>query len=207
LSPSAREDYEGVGRAEVVEKWGVPPEQVRDVLALMGDTSDNVPGVPGVGEKTAVELIREFGSIDALYARLAEVKREAVRSRLAAHREQAYLSRELVTVKTALDLPWAIGDLRCGQIRRDALLAFAEHHEIVRLKRVAEEVGVADDEAGVAPPGRSPERRGTASETPVPGVRLAAPVPAAVGAAPPSHEALPSAASSLAAPVPAARPP
>src|SRR5437867_1307555 len=83
----------------------------------------------------AVELIREFGSIDALYARLADVKREAVRSRLAAHREQAYLSRELVTVKTDLDLPWAIGDLRCGPIRRDALLAFAEHHEIARLKR------------------------------------------------------------------------
>src|SRR5262249_14711133 len=157
LLPGTRDDYSWVGRAEVVEKWGVPPEQVRDVLALMGDTSDNVPGVPGVGEKTAVELIREFGSLDALYARLGEVKREAVRAKLAAHREQAYLSRELVTVKTDLELPWAIEELRRGPIRRDALLALAKQHELARLMRVAEEMGVADAVAGGPPP--APRRR------------------------------------------------
>ena len=205
LSPAAREDYAWVGRAEVIEKWGVPPEQVRDVLALMGDTSDNVPGVPGVGEKTAVELIREFGSLDALYARLGEVKREAVRVKLAAHREQAHLSRELVTVKTDLDLPWTISDLRCGPIRRDALLAFAKHHEIVRLVRVAEEMGVADTEAGAAPPARSPERRGTASETPAPGVKLVAP-PAPVAAQAP-HVTASAPAAGVTTPPPAAASP
>jgi DNA polymerase I len=175
LQPGTRDDYSWVGRAEVIEKWGVAPEQLRDVLALMGDMSDNVPGVPGVGEKTAVELMREFGSLDRLYARLGEVKREALRVKLAAHRAQAYLSRELVTVKTDLELPWSIEDLRRGPIRRDALLALAERHEIDRLKRVAEEMGVADELAGAAPPARNAERRGTAPETPAAGVKLAAP--------------------------------
>ena len=207
LSPASREDYAWVGRAEVIAKWGVPPEQVRDVLALMGDTSDNVPGVPGVGEKTAVELIRQFGTLDAMYARLGEVKREAVRVKLAAHREQAYLSRELVTVKTDLDLPWAFEDLRRGPIRRDALLAFARHHEIPRLVRVAEELGVADADAGAAAPARAPERRGTASETHAPGVTLAAPpAPRPATAMPPAPSPVPRSAAPAAAPPPSAAP-
>ena len=224
LAPATRDDYAWVGRAEVIEKWGVPPEQLRDVLALMGDTSDNVPGVKGVGEKTAVELIREFGSLDALYARLGEVKKETLRVKLAANREQAYLSRELVTVKTDLALPWAIADLRRGPIRRDALLAFAKHHELARLTNLAEAEGVSDEAAGAAPPGRSAERRGTASETPAPGVRLAAPqaarpgagtlpVPGATpmlgtaGASQPRATALASVPPASAAPPVAARPP
>ena len=79
LSPGGRDEYTWVDRAAVHAKWGVAPEQIRDVLALMGDTSDNVPGVPGVGEKTAVELISEFGSLAALYDRLPEAKRESLR--------------------------------------------------------------------------------------------------------------------------------
>src|SRR6185436_140660 len=64
------------GTPEVIEKFGVPPSQVRDLLALVGDTSDNVPGVPGIGPKTAAELLGQFGSLDAMYANLAEVKKE-----------------------------------------------------------------------------------------------------------------------------------
>src|SRR5262245_50798467 len=78
--PAGRTDeYVWMDRDAVEAKWGVPPEQVRDVLALMGDTIDNVPGIPGVGEKTAVDLIRKFGSIDGIYERLAEVDKPALR--------------------------------------------------------------------------------------------------------------------------------
>jgi DNA polymerase-1 len=62
------------GRDEVVEKWGVPPERVRDLLALMGDSSDNVPGVDHVGEKTAAKLLGEYGSLDGVYKNVAKVK-------------------------------------------------------------------------------------------------------------------------------------
>src|SRR5438093_212518 len=83
LSPASRGDeYSWVDVERVRREWGVDPGQVRDVLALMGDSSDNVPGVPGVGEKTAVELIRTFGSFDGLYERLDEVPREALRTKL-----------------------------------------------------------------------------------------------------------------------------
>ncbi|HEY6866576.1 MAG TPA: 5'-3' exonuclease H3TH domain-containing protein, partial [Candidatus Eisenbacteria bacterium] len=106
LAPRARDEYHWVDAADVREKWGVGPEHMRDMLALMGDTSDNIPGVPGVGEKTAVELMRRFGSLEALYARLDEVDKPALRARLEAHREQAFLSRELATVRQDLDLPY-----------------------------------------------------------------------------------------------------
>ncbi len=89
--------------AGVTEDFGVPPEQVADVLALMGDAVDNVPGVPGIGEKGARQLVAEFGSVEALLERAAEVPRKAYREGLLAHREQALLSKELVTIHT--DLP------------------------------------------------------------------------------------------------------
>lgn len=89
--------------ALVAEDFGVPPEKVVDVLALQGDASDNVPGVPGIGEKGARQLIVDFGSLDALLERSAEVSRKAYREGLQQHREQALLSRELVTIHT--DLP------------------------------------------------------------------------------------------------------
>ncbi len=187
LAPAGRgEDYTWVDRDAVHGKWGVAPEQIRDVLALMGDTSDNVPGVPGVGEKTAVELITAFGSLDALYDRLPEVKRPALREKLSAHRSLADLSRELVTVKTDLELPVALADLRLAPVRRDDLRALARRWEVPRLERLAEEHGVGEDEAGERVHARSAERRGTAAETPAEGVKLegrdsTAPPPAAAG--------------------------
>ncbi|MEO8196360.1 MAG: DNA polymerase I [Thermoanaerobaculia bacterium] len=89
--------------AGVTEDFGVPPAQVADVLALMGDAVDNVPGVPGIGEKGARQLVAEFGSVEALLERAAEVPRKAYREGLLAYREQALLSKELVTIHT--DLP------------------------------------------------------------------------------------------------------
>jgi DNA polymerase-1 len=175
LLPKSREEYERVDEAWVRQHWEVDPGHIRDVLALMGDASDNIPGVPGVGEKTAKELMRQFGSLDELYARLAEVKKPALKAKLEANRELAFLSRELATVRADLDLPYTWDDLRCAPIRREALLEFAKRWEIRRLEGVAQAEGVAESEAGSLSPARPPERRGTVSETPAEGVKLAAP--------------------------------
>jgi len=175
LVPQAHEDYVWMDADAVRARWEVGPEQIRDMLALMGDSSDNIPGVPGVGEKTAKELMRQFGSLDALYARLAEVKKPALKAKLEANRELAFLSRELATVRADLDLPYSWEDLRCGPIRRDTLLEFAKRYEVRRLEKVAESLGVAEADAGALSPARPAGRRGTVSETPAEGVTLAPP--------------------------------
>ena len=89
---------------EVFEKFGVKPSQVIDVQSLMGDSTDNVPGVPGIGPKKAAELINEFNSLDNLYANLDSVKNERIRNLLKENRNQAYISRQLVTLKRDVDL-------------------------------------------------------------------------------------------------------
>ena len=89
---------------QVLEKFGVTPDRVVDVQSLMGDSSDNVPGVPGIGPKKAAELINQFGSLDALYENLDQVKNERIRGLLQDNREMAYISRKLVTLKTDVDL-------------------------------------------------------------------------------------------------------
>jgi DNA polymerase-1 len=90
--------------AKVEEKWGVPPARIPDVLALMGDSIDNIPGVPGVGEVTAQKLLREFGSLEALYANLTVVTGPKLRESLARHRDQAFLSRQLAVLEGALPI-------------------------------------------------------------------------------------------------------
>ncbi len=87
----------------VREKTGVSPEQIVDWLALVGDSSDNIPGVPGIGPKTAAELLRQFGSIEAIYARLEEVKPERLRAALAASAERVRRNVDLVRLKADLD--------------------------------------------------------------------------------------------------------
>jgi DNA polymerase-1 len=94
------------GPREVEEDFGLPPEKVVDVLALMGDSIDNIPGVPGIGEKGAKSLIQEYGSLEELLARAAEVPRKSYREGLLEHQEQARLSKELSTIHC--DLPIAL---------------------------------------------------------------------------------------------------
>ncbi|MGA2569384.1 MAG: DNA polymerase I [Terracidiphilus sp.] len=95
--------------AKVTETLGVPPEKVVDVMALRGDSVDNIPGAPGIGDKGSVELIKEFGAVEAVLDRAAEVKRKAYRESLEQNRDAVLLSKELVTidchVPLALDLP------------------------------------------------------------------------------------------------------
>ncbi len=96
-------DAEGVER-----QFGVRPEQVVDVLALMGDASDNIPGVPGIGEKTALDLIRTYGSLDKVLASAAQIAKPKLRENLTVHRDKALLSRELLQIQTraVLKQPW-----------------------------------------------------------------------------------------------------
>jgi len=92
-------------------KWGLPPSAIVDMLALMGDSSDNVPGVPKVGKKTAVDLLTQFGSIDGVYEHLDDVKKPSIKKTLEENRDLADLSRQLVTLQLDLPLEIAVGDL------------------------------------------------------------------------------------------------
>lgn len=94
------EQVELIDNENVSEKFGVPPDKVVDVLGLMGDSSDNVPGVPGIGEKTAKELIQKFGSLEKTLANADKVKRKNVRNNLKEHADIARLSKKLVTIET-----------------------------------------------------------------------------------------------------------
>ncbi len=90
--------------AQVKAKWEVNPEQMKDIKGLMGDPSDNIPGVPGVGAKTAIKLIKEFGGLENLYEHLDQVKGKKLVEKLLEHRELAFLSRELGTIATDIEL-------------------------------------------------------------------------------------------------------
>lgn len=93
-----------IREAQVFEKFGVGPAQVIDVQSLMGDSSDNVPGVPGIGPKKAAELINQFNNIDNLYQNLDKIPNERIRNLLKDNKEKAYISKKLVTLKTDVDL-------------------------------------------------------------------------------------------------------
>ncbi len=99
LKPSSGSaDYEVHGEEECREKFGVAPNQVIDVLAIIGDSSDNVPGVKGVGEKTAIPLVQQYGTLENIYAHLDEISKESVRKKFEEHRAMAELSKVLVTI-------------------------------------------------------------------------------------------------------------
>jgi DNA polymerase-1 len=102
------------GPEQVKEKLGVKPSQVRDYLALMGDTSDNVPGVPSVGPKTAADLLNQFGTLDAIYENLEQVKRDKLRENLRNHEADARLSQKLVTLAKDAPVPWDREHLKWG---------------------------------------------------------------------------------------------
>jgi DNA polymerase-1 len=128
-------EAEIVGPAEVEAKWGVPPGGITDLLGLMGDASDNVPGVPGIGPKTARELVLEFGSMEALYAGLGRVKRETLRAKLEANRDQALLSKRLVTLRLDAPVPESFEDLALqgpDRVQASALFEDLEFHRFLR---------------------------------------------------------------------------
>ncbi|HET7520731.1 MAG TPA: DNA polymerase I [Candidatus Limnocylindria bacterium] len=106
--------------AKVMERYGLRPDQMLDYKALKGDTSDNIPGVPGVGEKTAIQLLQQFGTLDGIYERLDEVKGK-LRDRLAEHRESAFMSRQIGRIVTDLPVELNLEEGRTGRYDRRAV--------------------------------------------------------------------------------------
>jgi DNA polymerase I len=132
-----------IGAEEVAEKFGVPPEKVPDVQALIGDTTDNVPGVPGIGVKTAAQLISEYGDLEALLARASEIKQEKRRQSLIEFAEQARVSKRLVLLDDQVGLKCPLENLPLDGRDPRKLIAFLKAMEFTNLtKRVGEATGV-----------------------------------------------------------------
>lgn len=132
-----------IDRDGVFEKFGVGPERVVDVQALAGDSVDNVPGAPGIGLKTAALLINEYGDLETLLARSEEIKQPKRRQSLIDNEELIRISRDLVTLKTDMDLDFALEDLEVQDPEPDALLGFLNEMEFSTLtKRIAGKLGV-----------------------------------------------------------------
>ena len=128
-------DVEIIDSKGVIEKFGVPPEKVIDVLGLMGDTSDNIPGVKGVGEKTARDLILEFGSIENLYKNIDKVSKPKLKEKLVNDRENALLSEMLVTINTQVPLKVSFHDLNLKEPDRESLSRLFEDLEFRTLRK------------------------------------------------------------------------
>src|SRR6201987_1276674 len=142
-----------IGIPEVVEKFGVPPEKVIEVQALIGDSTDNVPGVPGIGVKTAAQLINEYGDLETLLKRAPEIKQEKRRQALIDNAENARLSKKLVTLEDHVKLDVPVDDLAVHEPDHKRLIAFLKAMEFNALtRRVAEFAGI--DAAEIAPEAR-----------------------------------------------------
>ncbi len=124
--------------AAVLEKFGVTPNKVIEVQALAGDSSDNIPGVPGIGVKTAAQLINEFGDIHNLLARADEIKQNKRREKLIAHTEDALISLKLVTLKDDIELPNSIESYKREKPIAEKLKKFIEQYDFKSLKNRAE---------------------------------------------------------------------
>ena len=148
------------GADYVVGKFGVGPELLGDVLALMGDSVDNVPGIPGIGPKTAAKLITEYGSLEAALEAAPLMKKSKMQENLIAHADMARLSRRLVALHETMDLPEPLEELTLKGIPKEPLQAFLEHHGfktlLGRLGAPAAAVAVAATAAAItdetAPP-------------------------------------------------------
>src|SRR4051812_20357290 len=115
-----------IGREQVLEKFGVPPEKVGDVLALMGDSVDNVPGVPGIGPKTASQLIQAFGDLETVLASTGQITKPKLKQSLIDHADNARLSRELVRLVCDSPLPEPLEALELKGIPKEPLKEFLE---------------------------------------------------------------------------------
>src|ERR1700758_1827189 len=124
-----------IGIPEVIEKFGVPPEKVVEVQALAGDSTDNVPGVPGIGIKTAAQLIVEYGDLEQLLARAGEIKQPKRREALVENAEKARISRQLVLLDDNVKLDVPLDDLAVHEPDARKLIAFLKAMEFSTLTR------------------------------------------------------------------------
>jgi DNA polymerase-1 len=146
-----------ITRAEVIEKFGVPPEKVIEVQALAGDSVDNVPGVPGIGIKTAAELINQYGDLDTLLAKASEIKQPKRRENLIANAELARISKKLVTLDDDVPVEVPVETMGIHDPDPAKLIGFLKDMEFTTLtRRVAERFGV--DMEKIAASGEHPSR-------------------------------------------------
>ncbi len=135
-------NWRKIGRDEVIEKFGVPPEKVVDVQSLAGDSVDNVPGVPGIGIKTAAELINQYGDLDTLLERAGEIKQPKRREKLIEFADKARISRDLVRLKQDVPVEHSVERLGLQDTDAQRLLAFLQEMEFNTLtRRIAEGLG------------------------------------------------------------------
>jgi DNA polymerase-1 len=146
-----------LGPEAVFEKFGVTPDKVIDVQALMGDSVDNVPGAPGIGPKTAAELITTFGSLEAALERASEVKQQKRRETLIQYADQIRLSKELVTLKTDVAVEEALEGFAVRDFEDAVLLKFLDEMEFRTLGRRVREHMAQDPAAVVPKPAGAPE--------------------------------------------------
>jgi len=144
-----------LGEAAVIEKFGVPPDKVIEVQALMGDAVDNVPGVPGIGPKGAAELIQTYGDLETLLARLDEIKQPKRRENLEANAALARISKQLVTLKRDVPLPEPLDALTIRKPPADRLAAFFDKHGFRSLKAKLGDVPAAPGSAATPDPIRT----------------------------------------------------
>ena len=139
-------------RSAVLDRYGIEPALIPDFYGLKGDTSDNIPGVPGIGEKTAAELLQRFGSLDAVLEHADEVGGAKRRENLVAHREDALVSRALATMRRDLDLALSIDDVLATEPDMAALRETFRRYELRDpLRRLEEVLGRVPSAPGAAP--------------------------------------------------------
>jgi DNA polymerase-1 len=141
-----------IGEAEVREKFGVGPDKVIEVQALCGDSTDNVPGVPGIGVKTAAELINSYGDLETLLARADEIKQPKRRQALIENEAKARLSKELVRLDDQVPLPCPLSALKITPYDPDKLFPFLDEMELRALKsRIEKRLAISAPQAAAAP--------------------------------------------------------
>ncbi len=123
-------EFELYDRDKIIEKIGIPPEQVIDYMALMGDASDNIPGVQGIGEKTALKLISEYRTLDNLYKHIEEIKGAKTKEALLQKKEMAYLSKDLVTIRTDIPIDIDINSANVPEFKSDEVKKYFTHLEM-----------------------------------------------------------------------------
>ncbi|HMC91899.1 MAG TPA: 5'-3' exonuclease H3TH domain-containing protein, partial [Allosphingosinicella sp.] len=148
-----------IGRDYVVDKFGVPPEKLGDVLALMGDSVDNVPGVPGVGPKTAAQLIQDYGDLETVLARAEEIKKPKLKQNLIEHAEKARLSRELVRLVCDSPLPEPLDALEMKGIPDGPLREFLEEQGFKALINRLNGGAQSASQAASTSPSEAPRQR------------------------------------------------
>src|SRR3979411_337360 len=153
------------GLAEVIEKFGVPPEKGVEVQALAGDSTDNVPGVPGIGLKTGAKLIVEYGDLETLLARAGEIKQPKRREALLENAEKARISRKLVLLDDKVDLEVPLDELVVHEPDGRKLIAFLKAMEFSSLTRRVAEYSQIDPSDVAADTGN---KNGAASASPPP---------------------------------------